>query len=251
LRERPLVRLEFDGEAIEVAGWILVGIVASVLVVPLAWWYAAVCRWFCRNLRFSDGARAQFRGRGGEIFGWVILAILAGGQPFRFGPRIRLFHVSWDRLLGFESVNIDWKDPGLMSFVIAGAVMLWLVGVIGQLHIIRWCVAKTALSTDDRFRFHGAYWDLVGWELLTGLAALTIIGWAWTLAAAYRWAAGNTRSDHRALSFHGSGFEILWRTFGMAIFCVPIVTIPWALLWYKRWLVSQFRIGSHYAGDDD
>jgi uncharacterized membrane protein YjgN (DUF898 family) len=103
----------------------------------------------------------------------------------------------------------------------------------------------------ERFRFHGTIRELLGWQILNGLAAITIIGWAWSTAAMYRWAAENTRSEHRALKFHGKGFEILWRSLATLLFCLPIVTIPWALLWYTRWLVSQVTIGGNYAGDED
>lgn len=248
MRERPRVRLELAGRPIEVLGWLLLAIPATLLIVTIPWYFAAVCRWFCRNLRFSDGVLSEFHGRGGEIFGWALLALLAGGvgigPSFHIGPNIRL--------VNFDLVRIDLGNfPGLGSAAIGGCVLLWLIGAIGQLEVIRWCVAKTALSTPERFRFHGTYWELVGWELLNGLAAITIVGWAWTTAAAYRWAASHTRSEHRALAFRGTGFEILWRTLAMVLFCLPIVTIPWAFLWYTRWLVSQVTIGGNYAPDED
>ncbi len=222
------MRLEFEGEAIEVAGWILLAIPSALLIVPLPWLFAAVCRWFYRNLLFSDGARAEFRGRGGEIFGWLLLAAVGvgiGWAPFP-GVHIRLVHIG-------------------------SGLMLSLIGLYGHWQVVRWCVKRTKLGSGERFRFHGTYWETVGWALLNTLAGLTIIGWGWSMAATCRWAAESTRSDDRALSFHGEGFEVLWRSLALVLFSLPIVTIPWAKLWYLRWLVSQVTIAGYYACDDD
>jgi hypothetical protein len=231
----------------EVLGWLLLSIPAAIVFL-LPWLFTAVCRWLTRNLVFRDGGTATFRGRGGEVFVWFYLALFAGGcsvgPHINFGPHIRLFSISllrWD----YTGWNFDaWEHPWRAGAVIAAVILLWMIGVLGQLHVTRWCIAKTELSTGEQFEFHGAWSELAGWQVINGLAALTIIGWAWTTAAAYRWAARNTRSEERGLRFHGAGFEILWRTLATALFCIPIVTIPWALLWYARWLVSQLTIGS-------
>src|SRR5690242_18739808 len=99
-----------------VAGWILLGIPSALLIVPLPWWFAAVCRWFCRNLLFRDGARAEFRGRGGEIFGWLLLTAVGvgiGWAPFP-GVHIRLVHIG-------------------------NGFLLSLIGLYGQWRVVRWC----------------------------------------------------------------------------------------------------------------
>jgi hypothetical protein len=243
IHRRERVRLAFHGDAIEVLGWVLLSIPSLILFFPFPFYLAAFCRWFARNLSFSDRASAEFRGSAGEIFGWALLALFGGGCAI--GPRVGIgTHI---RLV---SIDLGWwtgypfEHPWWFSYAVIGAIVLWLLGVLGELHVIRWCAAKTALTTREQFEFHGEYWELAAWQILNALAVLTIIGWAWTTAAAYRWAARNTRSADRSLAFHGDGFEILWRTILMCLCCLPIVTIPWALLWYTRWLVSQVSIGS-------
>lgn len=240
-------RMQFEGEGIQLLGWMLLAIPGVVLIVPFPFFLAAFFRWFVRNLSFRDGATAVFAGRGEQVFGWALLALLAGGFTFgprvHSGPRIRIFSVELD-WWGW-SATMPWWTP----YAIAAGVLLWLLGVLGQIHVIRWFVREIRLSTAERFEFHGTYPELLAWEILNGLAAITIIGWAWTTAAAYRWAAEHTRSERRALRFHGAGFEILWRTFAMVLFCLPILTIPWAVLWYLRWLVSQVMFGPAEAFD--
>lgn len=61
----------------QVLGWALLSSAVSILVVlPSAWVQVAMARWICRNLRFSDGTTAIFRGTGGQVVGWWTLYIL-------------------------------------------------------------------------------------------------------------------------------------------------------------------------------
>src|SRR5689334_20803327 len=62
-----VAEIGFDGTALDLLGWMLLAIPAILLVVPSAWWCTGVCRWFCRNLRFSDRTEIEFHGKGGEV----------------------------------------------------------------------------------------------------------------------------------------------------------------------------------------
>jgi hypothetical protein len=205
------------GNGVEVLGWMLLMLFGVILIVPGAWVLAAYCRWFCRNLRFSDGSTAQFPGRGGEILGWWVLAVLVGG--IRLGiPGIDVGHVQISIGVGF------------------------FVGSYGWLQIMRWMASRVEHSSGARFSFHGTYWELLGWHILNALAVVTIVGWAWSLAAMYRWMARSTRAKGRVLQFHGEGHQVLWRVLAMILMCLPVLTIPWALLWYTRWIVENVTI---------
>ena len=52
----------------------------------------------------------------------------------------------------------------------------------------------------------------------------------------------NTTAKDEAVRFHGEGLQILWRTVVAVLWSVPVVTIPWAWLWYTRWLVQNTTI---------
>jgi len=189
--------------------WIL----TVILAIAGVWVFAGACRWFCRHLKFSDDTRADFSGRGGQILGWWILCVLAG-----------------------QRCNISAP-----AGVVLGIAM-YLLGLWGALNVLRWCVSHVELGSSRGLSFFGTYVGLLGWEMLLGLSVLTVIGWAWVLAAMWRWMARNTRGNDIALRFHGIGIEILWRTVVTVLFCIPIVTIPWAWLWYARWLVRNTTI---------
>lgn len=227
LRERPRVRLEFDGDGIAVLGWILAAIPSVLLIVPLPWFLAAFCRWFCRNLSFGDGAAAEFHGRAADMLPWCLLPLAA-------------LAASWSSFR-------DSGYPGLAAL----ATLIWLATSYSLLRFLRWCAAGTVLGVGERFRFQGTFAELLFWQVVNGVAGITVIGWSWTTAAMYRWAARHTRSHHRELAFHGSGFEVLWRSVLAALLSLPIVTIPWVKLWYVRWVVSQVTIGSGAGADDE
>lgn len=187
---------------------------ASVaLAIAGAWIFAVGCRWFCRHLWLSNAATADFSGRGGQIVGWWIVWLI-GGRRWNLGD--------------FEGPAVD--------------IAIYLVGIWATLGIGRWFVAHVELSSGERFRFLGSYGELLGWQVLLALSVLTVIGWAWVLAAIYRWMAQKTSSGDRVLRFHGDGVQVLWRTLATVFFSIPVVTIPWAWLWYVRWLVCTTTI---------
>jgi hypothetical protein len=194
-----------------VSGWeVVLWMAAIMLAVAGAWIFEGACRRFCRALRFGDGDAADFSGRGDQALGWWILWVLAGR---------------------------DWSFRGGERVVLGGA--LYLLGIWATVNVMRWFAAHVELSSGRRFAFQGTFRELLGWHILMVLSIVTIVGWAWVAAAFYRWAAENTRAKDAVLVFHGAGPEVLWRTLAAILFCCPIVTIPWAWLWYTRWLVRS------------
>jgi hypothetical protein len=194
-------------------GWLI----SAALAVATAWIFETACRWFCRSLTFSDGSTADFSGRAGQILLWWIVWLLAG-RRWRF--------VSYEPLLEF---------------------LIYLATLWATWQVMRWFVRSIELSSGKRLAFTGAYWELLGWEILFGLSFLTVIGWAWVLAAIYRWFARNAHGDGVALQFHGEGVSVLWRTVATVLFSLPVVTIPWAWLWYARWVVRNTTLEGQLA----
>jgi uncharacterized membrane protein YjgN (DUF898 family) len=204
-----------DLNSVDAALWV------AVLLLALAgpWVMEGACRWFCRNLHFSDDTTADFSGRGAQVLGWYVLLMLK---------------------------RSDWRLSEPWQRHLLGAA-LFFAGLWASLKIVRWFVAHVELGSGRRFSFTGGFLDLLFWEILLALSAVTIIGWAWALAAIYRWMAENTRAGGQALRFHGRGHQILWRTAAAVLFSLPIVTIPWAWLWYAQWMVKNVTIEGELA----
>jgi hypothetical protein len=220
------VGLAFGGDIVELLGWLLLALFSSILIVPLAWTFAAFCRWFCRNLRFGDGASAEFTGKGIEVLVWILLSFLAG--------------LSWTPIV------VHWRPPWTLIALHWGPLSIqpldFVIGPLIALMILRWLARSVQLSGGPALRFEGSYLGCFGYEVLGALSILTIIGWAWVTASWYRWVARRTRGEGIVIGFDGTGGEILWRTLATVLGSLLIVTIPWVFMWYLRWLVSQVTI---------
>lgn len=81
-----------------------------------------------------------------------------------------------------------------------------------------------------------------GWYVFMLVSALSIIGWAWVLAAWMRWICRNIAGTRREVVFTGSGLEVLWRSILFVLCCTVIIPIPWMLRWYAQWFAAQFAL---------
>jgi len=116
----------------------------------------------------------------------------------------------------------------------ANVLMLYIV-----LMLIKWFVYNVKISPGPAMSFVGSFLSLLGRSLLVTLLAFTIVGWAWALAALYRWMAENVKGRGVRFEFHGKASEILWLVLATVLGSVVIVTIPWLTIWLKRWLVEN------------
>jgi len=135
----------------------LAWILSVILAIAAVWVFEGACRWFCRSLR-SATLLEPVSPAGADRF-W------AGG-----------FYVHW---LAADGTSTPGGCP-------AGnrAVRPWPVG--RSQHPALVCGSR-GVKLQRGFSFLGTYAELVGWEILLGLSVLTVIGWAWVLAAMYRW----------------------------------------------------------------
>jgi hypothetical protein len=216
LNER--VHLDFKGTPLQYLGWLLLSIAGAVLIVPLAWVIAAAAQWVCRNTTFSDGTTVEFRGTGGEIAVWSVFYILiAAGQQFLM-----------------REVQSEGILAVLAAFLTTYALMLYI-----SLTILKWFVYNTKIDPGPQMSFTGSYLSLLGRYLLVFALVYTIVGWAWGLAAMYRWIAENVKGRGLRFEFHGKGHEILWRVLATVLGSVVIVTIPFLAIWLSRWLIQN------------
>ncbi len=199
---------DFTAGALDFFFRLLGAIFAMMLVIPAPWiacWYA---RRIVSHVRLSDGTALMFTGVPSSV---AIVAILYGI---------------------FLLASATYEDDELWSNILtlAGIPLGWAV--------LRWFVNHAQLGASS-FRFDGSIWGYIGWALLTYLSILTIVGWAWVMAAFYRWIARNTRHSEGVLRFVGEGHQILWRLLIFILFCLPVITLPWAMKWLFRWFVQR------------
>ena len=210
------VRLEFHGTVWEATKWIVLSILASIVVFPLAWVNAGIARWVCRATQFSDGTVATFRGTGGDVVVWhVILLLLVIGQQFVIAGN-----------------DMQGADVPVL-------IVLYVATLAIVLNILKWFVYNTYLSSGPHLIFTGSFLGLLGWYVAILISAFTIVGWAWVVVAMYRWMARHVKGQGIAIEFRGSGLELLWRSLAVALGSILIVTIPFLTVWLSRWLIQN------------
>jgi len=194
----------------------------AAFIIPAPWCIAALYRYVIGRTSLPDGRRFVFAGSGNEI--WYLF----------IGPILAMI------VLSILSAFIPFI--GILSLL----AELFLVFVVPWL-IIRWICEK--VGTEDgamKLAFQGSVWGFVGWYLLLFLSYITIIGWAWVIAAMQRWICRNVSGTHH-FDFAGSGLEILWRTLVFVLCSYLIIPIPWMMRWYYSWFVSQIRVADARA----
>ena len=212
---RAGARLQFAGNALPLFGRWLFTVLASMLVVPAPWVAAWFSRWFVDHTEADDGAQIRFEGQGGEIWLPVMLLMLlnlAGNAPWPLPP------------------DLTTSAPFLLLPIHA---LLFLF-------VLRWVVAGLRWN-GGRLLFAGTYWPYLGYNLLYLVSIVTIIGWAWVLAAWLRWQCRQVEGG-ATFAFHGRGLEILWRCVVAIPACLLVIPIPWMMVWLTRWFMSQVSV---------
>jgi GYF domain 2 len=208
--------LSVDLELWPLLGRSIVFGIGLLLVVPAPWVATSFYRWMMSRINVPGRPNLAFTGEVGDI--WYVFVAIGLITDIGF------FHIPFLHYI----------------LIVVQAVLSWMT--------VRWICAK--LSSNGRplsLSFDGSALGYVGWQLLTMLAAITIIGWAWVAVLWMRWNCKNVGGTQRDILFNATGLEMLWRTIVCAIGCVFLIPIPWVLRWYMTWYVSQFELAERGA----
>jgi GYF domain 2 len=193
----------------------IVMVVGAVLVIPAPWVIVWYVNWLVSCVHVPGRPNLSFTGRPLTIAPWFYGAIILD---------ILAYWLSDDQSQAMSNlVSLVW------------VVLYWL--------FIRWFVAN--LASDGQplgLSFSGSFWAYFGWNLLTALSILTIIGWAWVYTAMMRWICRNIQGTQHQIVFKGTGLEYLWRAIVTAIASSFIIPMPWVVRWLLRWQASQTEL---------
>ena len=220
------IRFTFEAGALEFFGRNLLTIFSFAFIVPAPWTICWFTKWLAGQVRSSDGQVLEFRGTAGSVWKLVALYVLL------FAASITLGFLRGD------------TDPSVAT--VSQDVLLQLAVLAISWLFVKWGINHVEWN-NRRWRFDGSIWGFLGWYLLIYVSVLTIIGWAWASVGLYNWIAEHVQDAGGKMRFLGAGHQMLWRTIVFVLFCVPILTIPWAIRWYYAWLVSQVEL-TPYAG---
>ena len=213
------VTFELTAGALPLFGWILLVGICTVLIVPATYVSVSFFRWFYERIIPSDGRFFEFKGEPKDIW----LYTTAYGVLF------------WAAILP----EIILENDEILSALIS------LAHLFASIVLFRWSIRLLSFWSyrdNERLSFTGSLLGISGWTLLSYAGFLTIIGWGWVYEFYARGLARHVKGLQGQLNFVGKGHQILWRGFGVMLFCIPLLTIPWAVRWLYSWLIEQFQI---------
>lgn len=191
-------------------GWCLLLMIGNLLVIPAPWTATGYYRWITPRFHVPGRPNLAFTGQPMDI--WYVLMALA-----------------LTSYAGYAG-----NTPQLIAIPVQ-AFLSWM--------ILRWAVGHISSNGQPiPMTFNGSVWTFIGWQVLSFLSIITIIGWAWVLAAFLRWICRNIGGTRREMIFKGTGLEVLWRTIVFGLGCIFIIPIPWLLRWYTQWYISQLAL---------
>jgi hypothetical protein len=203
-------RLSFEPGLWSLFGRSIIYGIGILLIIPAPWVATSFYRWVAPQVQIPERPNLAFHGQVGDI---------------------------WYAFVGI----------GLLTYVGFGGGFLHLLAFVGQGYlswmVLRWIAGN--LSSNGQplpIAFEGSVLTYIGWHLLLGISAITIVGWAWVVTAWMRWNCRNVVGTRREILFNASGLSLLWRTLVFALACSFIIPIPWMLRWYSKWYASQFEL---------
>jgi hypothetical protein len=208
--------ISFDPPMWGFFGRCLLVVLGNLIVIPSPWTVTGYYRWLAPRINVPGRPNLGFTGQVGDMW-YVIVGLALCGAAGMISNKLQLVAIP------------------------VQAYLSWM--------LLRWFVGS--LSSNGQplpVRFSGDVWPFIGWYALTFLAIITIVGWAWALAAWTRWICRHIEGTRREVVFNGTGLEVLWRTLAVSLLCVLIIPIPWMLRWYARWFTSQFVLVEHGYG---
>jgi uncharacterized protein DUF4339 len=195
-------------------------------------------------------------------FTWRTIVYVLGAGTVILLPWTLVWYLKWIvscvRVPGRPNLSFTGNAMTLVPWV-AGLIVLEIVAVVSGIKIIgtlvsigimlatwlliRWQVANIASNGQPvGLSFSGSIWAYIGYSLLMAISFITIIGWAWVVAAQARWFCRNIQGTRRLVVFKGTGLEILWRLIVVSIACSFIIPIPWMYRWIMQWWLSQTEL---------
>ena len=80
-RSTSTINLEFQGKIWPLLGRGIVYLLASIIIIPIAWVVVWFYQWISTNIKLSNGTKLSFEGKAKDIWGYFALLGLLGWLP--------------------------------------------------------------------------------------------------------------------------------------------------------------------------
>ena len=222
------IRLQFTGEVGQAFKYIVLVVISSITIIPLAWAISALNRWLVRSTLTTEGASgASFTGRGGDVWGWF----LGNGLLF-----IVIYVCSL-------AAGIAAGEMRVFNMLLIALVIMFLpLSIFFGYRILRWSIESIRTEQGISPQFAGNFVSLIGFQLLIAVSALTVIGWAWVYAAFFRWICRNSMITGYQVRFTGKGSSLLGIYLIVGLGSLLIIPIPFLMIWSLKWHLERIEI---------
>ena len=238
-------RLDFSVEAIPYFVKSLIAGLSVLVYVPAAEQVTKLLQYVTSHLRFPDGTTVSYT---------------AGADSLK-QPLLPLTILIWAQILLGIMISNQIVELGLsLAFALA-------IGYV-TFGLTRTIIANLVTSTGSHLNFSGTMEEYLKWQLAftacsvgpallgfllpqsgflatlaaVGLALLPLVFIVFVMIAYSKWVASKISGGNRLASFEVEPVEMLAMFFGFILFCIPIVTIPWAMAWYVKWLMGRYSL---------
>ncbi len=238
-------RMEFTAEAIPLFIKSLLTGLSALIYVPAPGQLTGLMKYSFSHLRFSDGSTAEYVGT---------------EEPLK-QPMIGVTAMIWAQIL----LRYTFSSP-ILGLLVSVAASLGMAYFVYQ--VIQVVVANVKTSHGSRLNFAASLEDYLKWQLI--IVAVSVIPGVLTIVLPlgvimgalfsivmmfvslalygvvftmyYRWLASKIQGGSRIASFNAEPLQYVLRMVGLGLFCVLIVTIPWAVLWFVKWQATQVSL---------
>ncbi len=229
---KRIIQLTFNGDAFSALKYILLLLVSSITIIPMAWAVAGLNRWLVSSVSPRDGqSKTTFQGTGNQIWPYFVGIWLIAIGPYALTI-----------LVGFASGNIGDGRFAFMSLYPALLICLMPLTIFWSFKILTWSINSISTEQGVHPEFEGRYISLVGYNLLLAVSYLSVIGWAWVNSSILRWLCRSVRINGYRVRFVAKGHQVLGVYLAYSMGCLLIVTIPFLTVWFCQWHIKHMEI---------
>ncbi|GEM_PF-4212511 len=245
-----LNRLQFIVDPITFFVKSLIAVLSTLIYIPAPEQFTNLLKYATSCMRFPDGTTLAYDGSPADIK----------------EPLLPLTILIWAQII----LHSIFEDP----FIELGlSIAFGLATGYVSYRLLRAITTHLVTSTGSRLNFAATLEEFLRWQIIilacsvgpallgfilpqTGffaafagaiLALVSLLLIVLVMIPYYQFIASKLTGGTRLASFQVEPIEMIGMYFGFIIFSCLIVTIPWSVAWYSKWLMSRFSLPARSA----
>ncbi|MBY0375109.1 MAG: hypothetical protein K2Q23_14020 [Bryobacteraceae bacterium] len=244
-------RLLFHPEPIEYFLKSIVAGLSLLIYVPAAQKITELAKYVTQKLNFEDGTTVTYEGTPATIQQAVLPMTI----------------VIWVQIILNALI-----DDGILQIGVSVAMSIATAYVAFQLLVLM--AGQLVTNHGSRLKFSGTLEEYLKWQLLIvactsgpsllallllpksgflaglaafGLAMVGLVLFVCVFLAYMKWVGSKLTGGARVGHFEANPVEMIGVFVGFLVFSIFIVTIPWSITWYAKWLLGRYSLPARSA----